>query len=946
VNPRRFEAQVSVPVHTPLVEVEKQVEMKIDDVAVNASDPSIELLERRCRHSAIIANASTDEGVTGNSRLLLARRGLRRDSRVMDTSAQPTGTVTLVFTDIEGSTRLLIELGEVGYREALARHREVVREAFGRHGGYEVDTQGDSFFYAFASAIGAVRAVEEAMGALEGGPIALRVGVHTGEPTLDPPAYLGIAVHTAARIMAAGHGGQVVLSRTTRELLDESFPLLNLGEHRLKDLSAPLRLYQLGGGGFPPLRTLHRTNLPVPATSFIGRGCELDELGVLLRHGVPLLVLTGPGGVGKTRLAMQAAAEAADAFPDGIWWVPLASVRDPTLVLPSVALALGVPEQSGRALEKTLVDVLSGGRAILVLDNLEHLLPGAAASVAMLRDAVGATLVVTSRARLRISGEHVYAVAPLAPTEAAELFAARTTAIGVDPGEARAVAELCARLDNLPLAVELAAARASLLAPGEILSRLGGRLDRLKGGRDADPRQQTLRDTIAWSHDLLDERERELFACLAVFAGGGTLEAVEAVCDADLDVLDSLLDKSLVRRSGGRIGMLETIREFASEQLGGHPGADEVRDRHAGYYVALAEAADGELTGPGQPAALERLASERDNLHAAIEQQLERDPSAALALVAALWRSWAPRGQWREGREMLLAALQRAGPEPTEARASALVGAGLLASYLGDQTASVELLEEGLTCARETGTTLIETFALSFLSLNAERGREELIRLGEEAMVRAEANGDPWLCAWAMGNHGVLLSRFGETEQATHLWEEEYRLCRGTNAQPSMMAVCLKNLGDSALWAGDTVKARARLDESLEFARLIDEARIVGSATAGLGWVELLEGRLGRARSCFEDVAVIARALGSRKLAVEALSGFANVTAARGDADRAARLAGAASAVGGSAEVNQSGTASHIADARAALGEDAWEKAWADGAELDLDAALRLARDR
>ena len=494
----------------------------------------------------------------------------------------------------------------------------MVRGAFGRAGGYEVDTQGDSFFYAFASAAGAVRAVGEAMVALEGGPIAVRVGVHTGEPGLDGRNYVGLDVHTAARIMAAGHGGQVVLSQSTRELLDASFVISDLGEHRLKDLSEPRRLFQLGARVFPPLKTLHRTNLPVPASSFVGRERELEELAALVQDGVRLLTLTGPGGSGKTRLALAAVAEAANAFPDGVWWVPLASIRDPGLILSSVALALGVPEQAGRGLEETLIDVLSAGRALLLLDNLEQLLPGATAPVATLRDAGGATILITSRERLRLAGEHVYAVAPLAPTDAVELFSARAAALGVEGGDAVAVAELCARLDNLPLAVELAAARAGLIAPAEILWRLGGRLDRLRGGRDADPRQQTLRDTIAWSHDLLDQRERELFARLAVFAGGGTLDAVEAVCAADLDVLASLLDKSLVRRTGERVWMLETIREFAGEQLDADPDSDALRDRYAGHYLAFAKATDREVRGPGQADALERLEAERDNLRTAL----------------------------------------------------------------------------------------------------------------------------------------------------------------------------------------------------------------------------------------------------------------------------------------------------------------------------------------
>ncbi len=862
----------------------------------------------------------------------------------MSAVAQPSGTVTLVFTDIEGSTRLLDDLGQDGYRDALADHREVIREAFGRYGGYEVDNQGDSFFYAFATATGAVGAVREAMAALDGGPIAVRVGVHTGEPGLDPPKYVGLDVHTAARIMAVGHGGQVVVSQSTRDLLDDSFALSDLGEHRLKDLSGPRRLYQLGAGRFAPLKTLHRTNLPVPATAFVGRERELDELAVILREGKRLLTLIGPGGVGKTRLALQAVAEAADSFPDGVWWVPLASLRDPGLVLSSVALALGVPEQHGRGLEETLIDVLSAGKAILLLDNLEHLLPAAAASVATLRDAGGATVVVTSRERLQLSGDHVYTVAPLAAPEAVELFFARTAALGFDAVDADSVAELCSRLDNLPLAVELAAARAGLLAPAEILSRLGGRLDRLKGGRDADPRQQTLRATIAWSHDLLDRSERELFAAFAVFTGGATIDAVEAVCNVDLDVLTSVFDKSLVRRTGERVWMLETVREFASEQFAAGSFADEVADRHAEYYLALAETLDRELHGPGQVQALERFASERENVRAAVERLLDRDSSKALRLVAALWRFWFMRSHYQEGRELLAAALEQAPVEATEARATALVGAGLLATQQGDNEVALGLLEEGLACARAAGSTLTEAQALSLLSFFTRFGRDEQIRLGEEAIAKARASGDRRLLGGMTGNLSSVMSRLGETEKAIALTEEAYRLLRGSG-DVFGLGIAASGLAAVALEERDFAAARARLNEALELARLIEDMRGIGFAQEGFGWLELFQGNLVRAISYFEEAAAIARRLGGRRSSAEAIWGLAQVAAAAGDADRAARLAGAADAYGGPAgfDPTESFPCGHVDTARAALGEPAWQKAWADGAELDFDAALGLA---
>ncbi|HKC77025.1 MAG TPA: adenylate/guanylate cyclase domain-containing protein, partial [Gaiellaceae bacterium] len=478
----------------------------------------------------------------------------------MAATRQPAGTVTLVFTDIEGSTRLLDSLGPEAYRSALADHQRVVREAFAKRDGYEVDTAGDGFFYAFPTAAGAAHAVGDALSSLDGA-IRVRVGLHTGEPIVEGGKYVGLDVHRAARIMAAAHGGQALLSRTTRDLLDDSFVVRDLGEHRLKDLSAPQRLFQLGTGEFPRPRTLHLTNLPVPATAFLGRDRELADVVAQLQDGVRLLTLTGPGGTGKTRLALQAAAEAADDFAEGVWWVPLAALRDPGLVLRHTARMVGIVEQPDRPLEDVLAELLQGKRMLLLLDNAEHLLPEATDAIAALRDLDGPKLVVTSRERLQLTGEHVYPVPQLSPPEGLDLFEARAAAI--DPGfePDAAVEELCDRLDNLPLAIELAAARTAALSPTQILERLGERLDLLKGARDADPRQQTLRATIEWSYDLLSPEERELCTRFGVFAGGATLESVENVCGADLETLASLVDKSLLRHDRDRFWMLETIRE-------------------------------------------------------------------------------------------------------------------------------------------------------------------------------------------------------------------------------------------------------------------------------------------------------------------------------------------------------------------------------------------------
>ena len=516
----------------------------------------------------------------------------------------PTGTVTFVFTDVEGSTRLLQQLGADAYADALAQHRRALREAFIRHDGVEVDTQGDSFFIAFSTAPAAIAAAAEAQQVLSAGPIRVRMGIHTGTPHVTDEGYVGADVHRAARIAAAGHGGQILVSSSTASLVDGD-SLRDLGEHRLKDLAAPERIYQLGGEAFPPLRSLQQTNLPIPATRFLGRQRELGEVTTLLGSGVArLLTLTGPAGAGKTRLALQAAAEASDQYPDGVFWAPLAALRDPKLVLEVAAQALEARDG--------LADRIGDRRLLLILDNFEHLIDAAHELAGLLADCPNLQLLVTSRELLRLPGEQAYPVPPLEPQDATELFTARARA--VDPRfEARPVVhELCSRLDNLPLALELAAARVPVLSPEQLLDRLSRRLDLLKAGRGVDPRQQTLRATIAWSYDLLDEEERLLFEGLSVFRGGCTLEAAEEVCDADIDTLQSLIDKSLLRRQGERFWMLETIREYATERLEERGEEDELRRRHADYFLSRAEdaAAGGPSALPEAGVRLQRRAGQ------------------------------------------------------------------------------------------------------------------------------------------------------------------------------------------------------------------------------------------------------------------------------------------------------------------------------------------------
>jgi predicted ATPase/class 3 adenylate cyclase len=514
----------------------------------------------------------------------------------------PAGTITLLFADIERSTALLQELGPERYGDALAEYRHVLREEVAAREGVEVGTEGDGFFAAFPSARQALAGAMAAQDALARSNLSVRMGLHTGEPLVVDRQYSGIDVHRAARIAAAGHGGQVLLSQTTLELLEDAVVVRSLGRHRLKDLGEPVELYQLGDTAFPPLRSLDSTNLPTQATPLIGRDRELAEAGRLLRAH-RLVTLTGPGGSGKTRLALQLAADAVDDFPDRVVWVPLQSVRDAELVQPTVARALG------RGTEDTL----------LVLDNFEQVLAAAPRVADLLAQFPKLRLLVTSREALRIGGEREYPVAPLHELEAVALFSERATAAKPDFVEDEAVVEICRRLDCLPLALELAAARVKALSTEQLLGRLDRRLPLLTGGpRDAPERQQTLRATIAWSYELLTADEQRAFARLAVFAGGCTLDAAEEVCETAFDTVAALIDKSLLYREDDRYYMLETIGEFALERLEEDGELDEVRRKHAEHYLERARAVERLIRSPQAARAVDELERDHGNLRAAL----------------------------------------------------------------------------------------------------------------------------------------------------------------------------------------------------------------------------------------------------------------------------------------------------------------------------------------
>ena len=590
---------------------------------------------------------------------------------------QPGGEVTLLFTDIEGSTRLLEELGSERYAEAVEEHRRIVRAAISRHRGYEVDAEGDAFFIAFPSAAGAAAAAAEAKAGLEHGPIGVRMGIHTGEPLVRHSKYVGLDVHVAARIMSTAHGGQIVLSERARASLDDLFAVRELGWYRLKDVAEPLSLYQLGGGEFPSLRALAHTDLPRQPTPFLGRDRELaGVLGALARDDVRMLTLTGPGGSGKTRLAVAAAERLARAYPYGVTFINLTSVRDAGLVVPTVGEALGAQENAAAA--------IGDRRLLLVLDNFEHVIAAAPELAALLAACENVDLLVTSREILRIAAEHEFPVPPLLAHEAVVLFSARARALVRDFEPDHATEEICRRLDRLPLALELAAAHIRTLSATEILLRLDQLLAlSSRAPRDAPERHRTLRATIAWSYDLLKSNEKRLFAQLSVFAGGWTFDAAHEVGDADLDTLHALNDKSLIRQEHDRYTMLETIREYAAEELTRSGGAQATRSRHARYFLRLAEKHHPDQQVDQVPA-LRRLAPEHDNFRAALSGALEAgENELALQLATTLVRFWDVRAP-AEGVDWLERSLASTPHAPQALRIDALCAAGEAAWFSGD----------------------------------------------------------------------------------------------------------------------------------------------------------------------------------------------------------------------------------------------------------------------
>ncbi len=948
-----------------------------------------------------------------------------------------TGTVTLLFTDIEGSTHLLQQLGE-RYAEMLATCRQLLRTAFQHWNGFEVDTQGDSFFVAFARATDALAAAVDAQRALArhawpaGVSLRVRMGVHTGEPQLSAEGYVGLDVHRAARIMSAGHGGQVLLSQTTHALVEHDLPegvsLRDLGAHRLKDLQQKSHLFQLVIEGlsadFPSLETLdtHPHNLPVQPTPFIGREQEVVAVGHLLRREeVRLLTLTGPGGIGKTRLALQVAADLSEVFPDGVYFVNLAPIRDPGFVVSTIAEVLDVKEIAEQPLLDLLKAFLREQQLLLLLDNFEQVV-GAAIQVAELLAACPQLKVlVTSRMVLHVQAEQEFTVSPLAVPdpnrepdlvtlaqyEALALFLSRAQTVKpefqLSNANARAIAEICRRLDGLPLAIELAAARLKLLPPQALLARLGQRLAMLtSGARDAPARQQTLRSTIAWSYHLLNGEEQRLFRRLSVFAGGCTLQAIEAISAAldgeagrVFEGVASLLDQSLLQQTEQdgeepRLVMLETIREFGLEVLEASREMDTTQHAHAAYYLRLAEEAEPELVGPQQTVWLERLGREHENLRAALSWSLDQaeDEGArpkrelALRLSGALRPFWVVRDHYSEGRTFLEQALVGGEGMVTAYRAKALKSAASLAVYQGDTERGEALCEEILALSRELGDrdgiahtlylrgviagqrtdlaaacSLLEealslwrelddkegmAWTLYFLSMQV-RLQGEYVRargLCEESLALHRALGSSWGISYTLYELAVnLLVTQGDQGVVRALLEESLALSRELNDRRNMI-VCFSLLAEASLQQGDIPTARSLAEQSLGLSKEIGDLGSTAEALALLGKVNFVQGDYTSARALYEESMTF-----PGRMNAGSLEELADVVAAQGEPTWAAQLWGAAEALRESQgipmpPVKCAAYERSVAAARAQLGEKAFVAIWEEGRTMTAEQAL------
>jgi predicted ATPase/class 3 adenylate cyclase len=868
----------------------------------------------------------------------------------------PTGTVTFLFTDIEGSTALLQHLG-ARYADILTQYQHILCSAVEERGGQQVDTQGDAFFFAFPRARDAVAAAVAAQQRIlrhswtDGVSVRVRMGLHTGEVLATETGYVGIDVHRAARISEAAPGGQILLSDTTQALVAKGLPqgvsLRDLGGYRLKDLAGPHRLFQVGAtdlpADFPPVKSLDvlPNNLPAQFTSFIGREREKAEVRRLLST-TRFLTLTGSGGAGKTRLALQVAAEALEEFPDGVWLVELAALSDPSLVPNAVASALGVPEQPSRVLTETLADFLRGKSVLVILDNCEHLVAACAyLTTALLRTCPNLRILATSREALGVTGETTWRVPSLSvpdpqrlPSlerfiqyEAVRLFIDRAVAsepqFAVTSNNAPAVAQVCYRLDGIPLAIELAAARIKVLAVEQIAARLDDRFRLLTGGsRTVLPRHQTLRAAMDWSYEMLLPKERAVLRRLSVFAGGCTLEAAEAVCSGDgvdasdvLDLLTQLVDKSLVvmetRGEEARYRLLETVRQYGRDRLLASGEAPEVRTRHRAWYLDLAERAEARIHGPEQTVWLNRLEVEHDNLRAALgwSSTEEEDAETRLRLAAVLYRFWDWHTHWGEGRKWLETVLAGSRHIKSTVQVKALYGEGVLANRQGDYGRAMVLFEESLALARE---------------------------LGDQTGI-----------ARALLGRGYATMYQGDFDAATALYEESLELFRKLDDK-WWSAVTLGMMGRVTRRKEGYTKAVAWCEESLAMFRTLGGKRWIAHALHLTGHAVRLHGDLERAAGLYAESLALFGEVGDKWVATECIEGLAIIASAQRNSERAARLFGAAESARETFGITmprpEAGDWEHFwAAIRERPEGSAFAAAWAEGRGMMLEQAIEYA---
>jgi predicted ATPase/class 3 adenylate cyclase len=865
-----------------------------------------------------------------------------------------TGTVCFLMTDIEGSTRLVATFGDA-FPRLLDEHFSVLDEAVTGNGGTVVSSEGDSLFAVFAAARQAIAAAISGQRAIaahqwpSGVELKVRMGIHAGEAVIGGRDYTGIDVHRTARIAAAAWGGEVIASDAARSLAGDVLPdgasFRDLGIHGLRDLPAPERLFQLCAPGliadFPPPRTLTiatPSNLPSPITRFIGRARELQAVQALLENE-RLVTLTGPGGTGKTRLAIEAARGLLERYPDGVWFVALDTVRDASLLIPTIAQTLHVPEQPGRPIATTLADSLASKRTLLVLDNLEQIVAGAPDVATLLAATTTVAVLGSSREPLAIGGEHVYAVPPLglpaepgrpkaadlAGSESVDLFVERARAtrsdFSLDDENAPAVAAICRRLDGLPLAIELAAARINVLAPEQILSRLDHRLTLLASShRDLPERQRTLRGAIDWSHELLAEPERAFFRRFSVFAGGADVDAVSAVIDPDgslgtdpLDLASGLVDRSLLRStrdgSGSRLEMLETIREYAAERLTESTEALGVRERHAAYYRALAEPMEFLMLDPQRDELLERLERELPNIRAAIAWSLEAaDYGTGLVIMTALHDYWHMRdhiGEARRALDDLSEASAADGATPLRAKATQV--AAELASWIGDYGPGLELAERAVALAEAAGdrrTLMAAHMAAGWTTIQPQT--EKSVAHFNAAIALAREMGDERTLAVSLGGQSVALIRLHDLDQAA-----------------------------------------ARATETLEITRRIGDRYNAVNAHASLAMIAMLRGDLDGAARGFAEVVRGSSAAGGHLMMLVGLDGLAAVALERGDLQKGARLAAAADelrvSIGGGATLDLVGLEPALDRARRTMDPVEFERAAGEGRALTMEQVVAQA---